>query len=201
MSALGASRDGPSEYQRTKAEGEEAVRSSGVPCTIFRPSVIFGEHDRFLNVFATLARLFPVIPLAGANARFQPVWVEDVARAMASAIGDQRTVGEAYELCGPRAYRLAELVQIAAELTGRRRLIVGLPGPLAELQAFVLEHLPGKMMTRDNLRSMRVDNVCAGPFPAIFGFQPTPLEAVVPQYLAHDTLRDRYDRYRHYAGR
>jgi len=201
MSALGASRDAPSEYLRTKAEGEEAARSAGVPCTIFRPSVIFGENDKFLNVFAQLVRWFPVVPLAGAAARFQPVWVEDVARAMVAALGDHRTVGQAYELCGPAVYTLADLVRAVGDMTGHRRAVVGLPGPLAQMQAFMLEHLPGKMMTRDNLRSMQVDNVCAGPFPDVFGFQPTPLEAVVPQYLAHDTLRDRYDRYRHYAGR
>jgi NADH dehydrogenase len=79
--------------------------------------------------------------------------------------------------------------------------VVGLPEPIAQLQAFVLEHLPGKKMTRDNLRSMRVDNVCSAGFPAVFGFQPAPLEAVVPQYLAHESLRDRYDKYRHSAGR
>ena len=201
MSALGASRDGPSEYLRTKAEGEEAARSAGVPCTIFRPSVIFGEHDNFLNMFAALLRWFFVIPLAGANARFQPVWVEDVARAMVASLGDHRTVGEAYELCGPSVYTLADLVRAVADMTGHRRPIVALPGPVASMQAAIMERLPGKMITRDNLRSMQVDNVCSKPFPAVFGFQPTPLEAVAPRYLAHDTMRDRYDKYRHYAGR
>ncbi len=201
MSALGASRDGPSEYLRSKAEGEESARSAGVACTIFRPSVIFGEHDRFLNFFATLLTYFPVIPLAGARARFQPIWVEDVARAMVAAIGDKRTFGEAYGLCGPSAYTLAELVRAVGEITGHRRPMVGLPEPAAQLQALVLEHLPGKKMTRDNLRSMRVDNVCSAGFPPIFGFQPAPLEAIVPAYLAREGLRDRYDKYRHYAGR
>jgi NADH dehydrogenase len=201
MSALGAARDAPSEYQRSKAEGEESARSAGVPCTILRPSVIFGEHDRFLNFFATLARYFPVIPLAGARARFQPVWVEDVARAIVAAIGDKRAVGAAYALCGPRVYTLAELVRTVGAITGHRRPVVGLPAPAEQLQAFVLEHLPGKKMTRDNLRSMRVDNVCPDGFPEIFGFEPSPLEAIVPQYLAREGLRDRYDKYRHYAGR
>ena len=201
MSALGASRDGPSEYQRTKAEGEEAARAAGVPCTVFRPSVIFGEHDSFLNMFATLLRFFPVIPLAGAGARFQPVWVEDVARAMVASLGDHRTVGEAYALCGPNVYTLADLVRAVGDMTGHRRAIVGLSDGVASLQAAIMERLPGKMITRDNLRSMKVDNVCSGPFPAIFGFTPTPLEAVAPRYLAHDTMRDRYDKYRHYAGR
>jgi len=201
MSALGASRDGPSEYQRSKAAGEEAARAAGVPCTIFRPSVIFGEHDSFLNMLATLTRLFPVIALAAANARFQPVWVEDVARAMVASLGDHRTVGETYALCGPAVYTLAGLVRAVGDMTGHRRAIVALPEALASLQAAILERLPGKMITRDNLLSMKVDNVCAGPFPAVFGFEPARLEAVAPRYLAHGTLRDRYDKYRHCAGR
>jgi len=201
MSALGAARDAPSEYQRTKAEGEANARAAGVPCTIFRPSVIFGARDSFLNFFAALVRFFPVIPLAGANARFQPVWVEDVARAFAAAIGDKRTVGEAYELCGPEVYTLAELVRIVGAITGHPRAVVGLPGPVAAMQAFVLEHLPGKKMTRDNLRSMQVDNVCKGPFPPIFGFQPAALEAVVPRYLGPAAMNDRYDKSRQYSGR
>jgi NADH dehydrogenase len=163
--------------------------------------VIFGEQDSFLNFFATLTRFFPMIPLAGARARFQPIWVEDVARAYAAAIGDKRTVGETYELCGPTVYTLADLVRAVGRITGHSRAVVGLPGPAAQVQAFMLEHLPGKKMTRDNLRSMQVDNVCAGAFPPIFGFQPAALEAVVPRYLGVAAQHDRYDKFRHYAGR
>lgn len=203
MSALGASASAPSEYLRSKAAGEEAVRAAGaeLPFTIFRPSVIFGEHDRFLNLFAAMARIFPVIPLGGAHARFQPIWVEDVARAIASSLGEPRALGSAYELCGPRAYTLEELVRFAAAAVGRSPRILALPAGLASLQAFVFEHLPGRLLTRDNLRSMSVDNVCAGPFPEVFGFAPATLEAVVPQYLADTGVRARYQRYRHYAGR
>ena len=203
MSSLGASADGPSEYQRSKAAGEKALRDNAgiLPWTVFRPSVIFGEGDRFLNLFATLVRFNPVIPLAGANARFQPVWVEDVSRCFAGALGDPRTFGQTYELCGPKAYTLRELVEFVAGTLGRKRAILALPGPLATLQAFVLEHLPGKLMTRDNLASMRVDNVCSTDFPEVFGFRPSPLEVVVPEYLAGTTSRARYSRYRHYAGR
>ena len=203
MSALGASKEGPSDYLRSKAEGEAAVREAAgaTPVTIFRPSVIFGENDRFLNTFAELVRWFPVIPLAGADARFQPVWVEDVARCFAGALGNGRAHGETYELCGPKAYTLAELVDFVAHTLGRRPRVMGLPGGLARMQAMVLERLPGKVMTRDNLLSMSKDNVCSCDFPAIFGFRPSPLEAVVPEYLAHTTARGRYARYRHYAGR
>ena len=163
--------------------------------------MIFGPGDRFLNTFASLLRWFPVVPLAGAKARFQPIWVEDVARCFVGVLGEPRAFGAAYDLAGPRTYSLEELVRLVGEVTGHRRAIVPLPGPLATLQAFSLEHLPGKLMTRDNLRSMSVDNVCATPFPAFFGFEPATLEAVVPEYLAPSTARARYTRYRHFAGR
>ena len=202
MSALGASPTGPSEYQRSKGEGEEAVRSgpSETRYTIFRPSVIFGEHDRFINMFASLARYSPVVPLACAKARFQPIWVEDVARCFVSALPDPRTFGQAYDLCGPRVYTLEELVRYAAESAGTRARIVQLPAALAQMQAFTFEHLPGQLLTRDNLRSMSVDNVCPGPFPAVFGFAPAALEAVVPEYTRGSPAA-RNDRYRHHAGR
>lgn len=203
MSALGASPTGPSAYLRSKGEGEGAVRAGAgiLPVTIFRPSVIFGEGDRFLNLFAKLVRFMPVVPLAGAHARFQPIWVEDVARCFAGALGNARAHGETYELCGPKAYTLAELVEYVVHTLGRRPRIMGLPGGIARMQAMVLERLPGKVMTRDNLLSLTKDNVCACEFPALFGFKPSPLEAVVPEYLVHTTARGRYARYRHYAGR
>jgi NADH dehydrogenase len=203
MSALGASENGPSDYLRSKAKGEAALRQDAgiLPYTIFRPSVIFGEDDRFLNLFAKLARLFPVLPLAGANTRFQPIWVEDVARCFVAALGDVRTFGRTYELCGPKAYTLAELARFAAGASGHPRRVVALPAALGKLQAFIFEHLPGKLMTRDNLRSMSVDNVCSSPFPAEFGFEPATLEAVATQYLAGTTTRGRYNQYRHSAGR
>jgi len=203
MSALGADPRGPSRYQRSKGEGEAALREAAgdLPLTIFRPSVIFGERDHFLNLFATLVRLNPVIPLAGSHARFQPIWVEDVARCFAAALGDPRTFGHAYDLCGPKVYTLEELVRFVAGTLGKRRAVVGLPDAVGRLQALVFEHLPGKLMTRDNLDSMKVDNVCAGPFPPVFGFAPAALEAVVPRYMGGLAERSRYARFRHDAGR
>ena len=203
VSALGASEKGPSRYLRSKAAGEAAVKmtAGGVPWTILRPSVVFGEGDRFLNVFATLVRLFPVIPLAGAGARFQPIWVEDVARCAMAALGNPRAFGQAYDLCGPRVYTLAELVQVVASVLGKRRRVVALPGPLAGMQAFVLEHLPGHLMTRDNLRSMSVDNVCSGRLPPMCAFEPAAIEAVLPEYLGATAIAARYARYRDQAGR
>ena len=202
MSALGAADDAPSAYLRSKAAGEAAVRASAgiTPFTIFRPSVIFGEGDRFLNMFATLTRFFPAIPLAGAKARFQPIWVEDVARCFATALGDARCFNQSYDLGGPKAYTLEELVRYVGSTLGRRTHVLPLPGPLARMQAFAFEHLPGKLMTRDNLRSMSRDNVTGAPFPGVFGFQPSPIEAVVPEYLVGSAARARYARYRQ-AGR
>jgi len=204
VSALGASVSGPSAYLRSKGAGEEALKQAAgiLPWTIFRPSIIFGQGDRFLNMFADLARLFPVIPLGRAQARFQPIWVEDVARAIAESIGQPRTFGQAYELCGPRSYTLEELVRFAADTVGRKPRIVALSDSLASLQAAVFERLPGKVLTRDNLKSLSVDNVCGCAFPDVFGFQPAALEAVAPQYLAGGASpRSRYARFRYYAGR
>jgi len=203
VSALGASDAGPSDYQRSKARGEAAIRESagGLPFTIFRPSVIFGEGDNFLNLFARLAAIFPVLPLASATSRVQPVWVEDVARAIGGTLGDSQAFGKTYELCGARAYTLAELVEYVAGVSGRKPWIVPLPGWAATVQAMVLERLPGRMLTRDNLKSLSVDNVCASPFPRDFGFHPSPIEAVVPSYLAGASARARYNTLRHRAGR
>ena len=203
VSALGASDAGPSDYQRSKARGEAAIRESAgaLPFTIFRPSVIFGEGDNFLNLFARLAAIFPVLPLASANSRVQPVWVEDVARAIAGTLGDAQAYGKTYELCGARPYTLAELVEYVARISGRKPWIVPLPGWAATLQAIVFERLPGKLITRDNLKSLSVDNVCASPFPRTFGFHPSPVEAIVPSYLAGRNARARYNALRHRAGR
>jgi NADH dehydrogenase len=203
VSALGASAEGPSEYQRSKAAGEAALREAAgiLPWTVLRPSVIFGQGDRFLNMFAGLVRLFPVVPLARPGARFQPSWVEDVGRAVAGVLGNVQAFGQAYDLCGPRVYTLEELVRYVAELTGRKPRIMGLADGLANLQAAVFEHLPGKLITRDNLRSMSVDNVCGCDFPALLGFQPAALEAVVPQYLTGASPRSRYNEFRYHAGR
>jgi len=203
MSSLGAGGNAPSEYLRSKGDGEVAVRSgpSEVERTVFRPSVIFGEHDDFLNMFATMARISPVVPLARAQTRFQPIWVEDVARCFVTSLEDPRTFGQAYDLCGPRVYTLEGLMRFVIDTLGIKRKIAALPDSIAQVQAFTLEHLPGRLMTRDNLRSMTVDSVCSGPFPSVFGFTPSAMEAVVPQYLGQQSGRSRYDQYRHNAGR
>jgi uncharacterized protein YbjT (DUF2867 family) len=201
MSALGASPDAPSRYLRSKAQGEATLADSQLAWTIFRPSVIFGREDAFLNLFARLARAFPVIPLAGANARFQPVYVGDVATCFAKALDDPGTAGHRYPLCGPKAYTLAELVRYVGAVTGHPRTVLPLGPGLASLQARVMEWLPGPLLSRDNLASMQVDNVCDGPFPERFGIAPTALEAAVPEYLAPAAQHSRFDDYRAHGGR
>jgi len=201
MSALGASPDAPSQYLRSKGTAEAIVAASGLQWTIFRPSVIFGEEDRFLNTFARLSALLPLIALASAGARFQPVFVGDVAHCFVHALGDELTVRSRYDLCGPRAYTLRELVAYAGEVTGNVRPILALGPGLSRLQAGVLEHLPGKLMSRDNLLSMQVDNVCTGPFPPVFGIEPAAIEAIAPRYLAPAAQRSAYDPLRARGGR
>lgn len=201
MSALHADTGGPSAYLRSKGEAEKLVRESGLHWTIFRPSVVFGRDDSFLNLFAGLAKTLPVLALACPNARFQPVYVEDVARAMAASLDNEHTFGQSYDLGGPRVYTLRELVDYVCGLVGRKPAVIGLGDGLSYFQAWVMEWLPGKLMTRDNYFSMKVDSVCGGGFPSAFGFQPTPMEAVVPGWLAQRTPRARYDLFRCRAGR
>jgi uncharacterized protein YbjT (DUF2867 family) len=184
VSALGAAPDAPSEYQRSKARGEQVVLGAeGLAVTVFRPSVVFGPEDRFLNTFARLARYLPVLALACPQARFQPVYVADVARALAEALDEPEAHGKRYDLCGPREYTLKALVEYACAATGRHRLVLGLPPSLSYLQARLLEWSPGPLMTRDNYHSMQVPNVCAKDCTLPFGLAPTALEAVAPAYL------------------
>lgn len=204
MSALAAAENAPSAYLRSKALGEKSVvqgAGDAIGVTIVRPSVIFGRHDTFVNRFVAMAKVFPAIPLPAAEARFQPIWVEDVARVIAHALDDGGTVGKSFNLCGPKAYALREIVELAARLSGHPRIVVPVPDGIARLEAAVLEHLPGPLLTRDNLRSMEVPNVCDAPFPERFGFAPSSLESVLPQYLADASPRGRYDLYRFKAGR
>jgi NADH dehydrogenase len=202
MSALGADAHGPSMYLRSKAAGEaEAVAQAALQTTIFRPSVVFGEGDRFLNLFASLQKRFPLLPLGSAEARFQPVYVGDVARAFRQAIDQPRLAGHTFELGGPRVYSLRELVALAGWMVGRNRPILPLPSSAALLQAWILEHLPGKLMCRDNVASMRVDNILTGPMATGLQLTPTALEDAAPLYLAPRNEQRQFDLFRSKAGR
>ena len=192
ISALGADANGPSEYQRSKAAGEAAIRASEGPAwTILRPSVIFGPDDSFLNLFAGLARVFPVLPLAGADARFQPVFVDDVARVVMHCLTHPETAEQIHEVAGPTIYSLRELVAYVATLLGKHRLIIPLPEGIAMLQARLMELAPQPLMSRDNVRSMKADNIATGA-PLPFGIEPTALEAIAPAYIGNARLRAGY---------
>lgn len=199
MSALAAAPDAPSAYLRSKGEAERIVLESGLDATVFRPSVIFGPDDSFLNLFARLAGLMPVLVLASPDARFQPVYVDDVAGVFVRALADPASWGRRYDLCGPRRYTLRELVAWVGRITGNARPIIGLNRSLSYWQAYAMELLPVKLMTRDNLRSMSIDSVCDCAFP--FGLKPQALEAAAPAWLATRTPRERYQRFRNIAGR
>lgn len=201
MSALGAEADSRSRYQQSKSAGEALVlAASNLDTTVFRPSVIFGPGDSFLSLFADLLRLAPVVPLAGAGARFQPVFVGDVARAFADALENRDTFGHRYDLCGPGIHTLAELVRLTASTLGLCRVVL----PLGEAPSYwfarLMELKPGdKIMTRDNHYAMLRDNVCPGDCPHPFG-APTPLESVIG-YLKEDGPRRGYTAFRAHAGR
>ena len=201
MSALCAADDAPSEYLRSKAAGEAAVLAAKdrLAVTVFRPSVVFGPEDGFLNLFATLLRLFPVMPLGSPNARFQPVYVGDVARAFVTALADRSSRGKTYDLVGPRVYTLRELVAYTGRVIGCERPIIGLGKVLSGAQAFVMGLVPGSPLTLDNVRSMERDSVSAAALP--FGIAPTALEAVAPSYLAGVLPRSRFNFFRIRAGR
>ena len=161
-------------------------RDSGLDVTVLRPSVIFGARDRFLNLFAQLQTLAPFVPLGGAHARFQPVWVEDVAEAVVRCLDQPATIGQVIECAGPQPYTLAELVQLAGRLSGHPRPVLPLPGALARLQALVMEWLPGEpLMSRDNVDSMKVPNVATAGQPglAALGITASAVEGVAAGYL------------------
>jgi uncharacterized protein YbjT (DUF2867 family) len=197
VSALGADSQrpdaAPSMYLRSKGRGEAALQAAavlGLALTVLRPSVIFGAEDKFLNLFAKLQQLFPVIPLAGARTRFQPVWVEDVAQAVVHCLQDPRTAGHTYELCGPEVLTLKELVQFAGRASGvnhgQGRPVVSLPMALGRLQARLMELAPGApLMSRDNLDSMKIDNVASGQRPGLqaLGIAPGSVAAMAPGYI------------------
>ena len=205
MSALGVSADAPSEYLRTKFHGERAahaVEDDAIAVTSLRPSVIFGPGDSFFNRFAGLLALSPLVfPLACPRARFAPVYLGDVVRALTTVLDDDSTAGQRYELCGPRTYTLRELVEYTARITGRRRLIVGLGDRLSRLQAWVLERLPGTPFSVDNYLSMKVDSICSSGGLKRLGIAPHSVESLVPSYLGQSEKNAWFSRLRASAHR
>lgn len=203
VSALGADPQGPSMYQRSKARGEAVLQSSRLDLTLLRPSVIFGTEDKFLNLFAGLQQVLPFMPLAGSGTKFQPVWVNDVAAAIVRCLQDRQTIGQTYEACGPETFTLGELVRCSGQWAGvnhgKGRPVIPLPRWVGWLQALGMEMLPGEpLMSRDNLASMKVDNVASGQVPGLqaLGIQPAAVSGVAPTYLGHKGPRSPLDGWR-----
>lgn len=196
MSALGASVEGPSLYLRTKGQAEALIQASGLDWTCFRPSVIFGRDDQFLNLLACLQRVLPVLPLAGAQVKFQPVWVEDVARAMVQSLRLPATVGQTLELVGPEQLTLAEIAQAVGRWQHTVRPVLAVPDALARPQAWLMERLPKPLLSRDNLDSMLVDNIGQQPFPSVLGFAPAALRMLGPTWIGPAGRQAQLDRWR-----
>lgn len=204
VSALGVSDQAASNYLRSKRSGEAALQAAKLDLTLLRPSVIFGERDRFLNLFAQLQRVAPLVPLAGSRARFAPVWVEDVASAIARCLDAPDTIGQTIECTGPEVFTLADLVRLAGRWSGNERAVLPLPMALGRLQALLMECLPGEpLMSRDNLDSMRSDNVASGKLPGLdtLGIDPASMAQIAPEYLARHSGRTRLDALRAAARR
>ncbi len=170
-------------YQRSKGAAEELIKASSLDWTILRPSVIFGRDDQFIQLFASLCKVFPIVPLASSHSRFQPVAVNDVVMAIDQSIELDSTIKQSIDLAGPKVYTLKELVEFAGRTVNRKPIVIPIPHSLGYLQALAFEHLPGKtLMSRDNLASMTTDNVLEGthqPLIDYFKLTPTPLETLL----------------------
>jgi len=210
MSALNADSNAPSQYLRSKGEAETRVHAaSGLHVTSFRPSVIFGPEDSLFNRFAALLKIFPLLPLACAEARFSPVYVNDVVAAFALTLDNPAWYGKRLQLGGPQIYTLQEMVNYTANCLGIQRLIVPLPDVLARLQGSVFD-LAGflfalvniqKPFSTDNYLSLKLDSITDSKDLQNLGITATPLEAVVPQYLSYLSSKSRYYSYRQHSRR
>lgn len=187
MSALGADSGSRSRYAASKAAGEEAVRAAFPEAVIVRPSVVFGPQDGFFNLFASLARFTPVLPVigVGGGTKFQPVYVGDVADAIVKGVVDRSCAGQTYELGGPAVYSFLEIMEMILRETGRKRLLIPVPYFLASLQAGFLQLMPKPLLTTDQVTLLKTDNVVSGDLPGLaeLGIRPTGAEVIIPTYL------------------
>ncbi len=200
VSALAAdAENGSSEYLRSKGRAEAVVRAApeSLGWTIFRPSIVFGEHDSFFNRFASLLQLAPVFPLAVPDARMAPVWIGDVCRVMIDSIRDPAMRGATVPLCGPEEFTLRELVEYTARAIGKKPRVVGLSDKLSSLQGKIMERVPGKPFTHDNYLSLQTPNVCGD----ADARQPTSIDAIVPRYLGDENASARLQEWRAEARR
>jgi NADH dehydrogenase len=192
VSGIGADADAPSPYIRSRGRGENLVRAAFPPATIVRPSVMFGPGDALFGAIAALAARLPALPLiGGGRTRLQPVDVRDVAEAVARIVVDPGTAGRTYELAGPRIYTFRELVELALRASGRRRILLTLPFPTADLMARLFELSPWPLLTAGQVDLLRKDNVASGSFPGLadLGITPTEPEEIVPTYIGRSTAR------------
>jgi uncharacterized protein YbjT (DUF2867 family) len=204
VSALKAAVDAPSHYLRSKGEAEQSIREASptLDWTILQPSVMFGPGDSFLNRFARLLAVIPfVFPLAKPDARFQPVFVDDVVEALLRCLHGGASSRQIFQLCGPQVYSLREIVGLVARLTGRRRWIVGLPDIVARTQAFIMDFVPGRPFSSDNYRSLTVDSVCTDDGFAKLGMRPQSMLGSARQYLGALEDNARLSHNRASAGR
>jgi uncharacterized protein YbjT (DUF2867 family) len=186
VSGIGADPHSGSPYIRSRGRGELMVQQAFPGATIIRPGAMFGPGDALFGTLADLARLFPVLPLiGGGGTRLQPVFVEDVAEAVARILANPGTVGRIYELAGPRVYTLRNLVEYTLRLVGKRRLLIPIPFALADIQARFLEILPSPPLTTGQVDLLKVDSVASGALPGFpeLGIQPKSIEEVVPTYI------------------
>lgn len=197
MSSLRAG-EGDSYYLKSRGEAEAKVKASGLDWTLFQPSVIFGPGDGLFCRFAPLLKIAPVMPLARASARFQPVYVKDVAQAFVQALERADTIGKAYPLVGPRTCTLAELVRYTAQVLGLKRLVLSLPGFIGRLQGLAFDPLPAalKLFSSDNFKSLAVDSVSERNGLAELGIRQTPMELVVPEFIGRNEHQRHLDFYR-----
>jgi len=201
MSAIGADPASPSAFARAKAAGEANARESFPGAVVMRPSVVFGPEDDFFNKFAGLGRLVPLMPLVhGGRTRFQPVYVGDVAEAIARAVDGEAGTGTTYELGGPEILTLRECLDLVMRETGRQRPYLPVPAALARIPAWFFEFLPRSLLTRDQLKLLAIDNLVSdaairdGRTLDGLGIDPVPLAAVLPSYLYRYRRRGQYDR-------
>ncbi len=189
--------NGPSEYLRTKGRAALLLKDSGLPVTIFCPSVIFGNGDGLYTRFANLLQAMPFMPLACAESRFAPVYVGDVSKAIVDSISDPESIGKSINLCGPDIYTLQEIVEYTAAVLEIKRKIVPLPNAIAKVQAFMMELVPGKPFSRDNYKSLQIDSICED----CDAKQATSVQKIVPTYLGKMNRQSRLQHYREMARR
>jgi NADH dehydrogenase len=201
VSAIGADPQSKSDYARTKAEGEAAVHETLPEAVIMRPSILFGPEDNFFNRFAGLARMLPALPLiGGGRTRFQPAFVADVARAIGDSVEGRAQPGTIYELGGPEVKTFRECMEMILAVTERKRLLVPVPFPVAALAASVLQYLPKPLLTGDQVRQLRADNVVSEAAArerrtfAAFGIEPDTLASILPTYLTRFRARGQFER-------